>query len=136
MARRFVLEEAGDDEKVVRGKKKQIFHRQEAITKVCVILEEMQKQLFQKALAFRSQHSRVINSLPEYERFFKQEGGGFAWVHWAGSHEDEEAMAKKYQTSIRNVPFEGQGPKGSDGPGVCILTGKPSQQRVVMSEAY
>ena len=48
----------------------------------------------------------------------------------------EDEMAKKYQTSIRNIPFEGQGPAGAEGAGKCILTGKPSAGRVVMSEAY
>ena len=136
LARRFVLEEPGDDEKAIRGKKKQFLPRQEAISKVRGVLEEMQNQLFQKALDFRSKHSRVIDSIEDYERFFKKESGGFAWVHWAGSHEQEEEMAKKYQTSIRNIPSEGQGPAGSEGTGMCILTGKPSTRRVVMSEAY
>ena len=45
-------------------------------------------------------------------------------------------MAKRYATSIRNVPLDGQGPAGSEGPGTCILTGKPSTRRVVMSESY
>ncbi len=136
LVRRFVLEEPGDDEKSIRARKKQIFIRQEAISKVREILEEIQKHLFQKALNFCAKQSRVINSLQEYERFFKEEGGGFAWVHWAGERKDEEAIAKKYQTSIRNIPFDGQGPVGSEGPGKCIFTGNPSSRRVVMSEAY
>jgi prolyl-tRNA synthetase len=131
-----VIEETGDDEKSLRSKKKQVLSRSEAIAKVRSTLEEMQNHLFQKALAFRAKHSRTIDSLDEFERFFKQEGGGFAWVHWSGTHEDEETMARRYQTTIRNIPFEGQGPDGSSGPGKCILTGRPSQKRVVMSEAY
>ncbi|MBI4024891.1 MAG: proline--tRNA ligase [Verrucomicrobia bacterium] len=136
LVRRFVLEEPGDDEKAIRAKKKQFLSRDEAVSKTPAILDQMQQQLYQRALAFRSKHSRTVDSLEEYERFFKKEGGGFAWTHWAGSREDEEMMAKKYQTSIRNVPFERQGPPGSDGAGKCILTGKPSARRVLMSEAY
>ncbi len=136
LVRRFVLERPGEDEKALRARRKLILPRPEALAKAKEVLEEMQKELFQRALELRTRHSRVINSLEEYESFFKKEGGGFAWVHWAGTHADEEEMAKKYQTSIRNAPFEGQGPEGGEGPGHCILTGKPSARRVVMSEAY
>jgi prolyl-tRNA synthetase len=136
VVRRFILETPGDDEKTIRSKKKQILPREEALASIGSTLDQMQKELFQRALAFRDKHSRVINTIEEYENFFKNEGGGFAWVHWAGTHEDEEMMAKKYQTSIRNIPLDGQGPAGSEGSGTCILTGKPSARRVVMSEAY
>jgi len=136
IARRFVLEIAGEDEKATRSRKKVFLPRAEALTKIKPILDEMQKQLFERALAARNKRTRVINSMAEFEAFFKNEGGGFAWVHWAGSAEDEEALAKKYQTSIRNIPLPGQAPAGAEGPGVCILTGKPSTQRVLMSESY
>lgn len=135
VARRFVPSIAGEDEKALRARKKQFLPRAEALAGIRPALDEMQAQLFQKAMAFRNQHSRVINSIEEFEKFFA-EGGGFAWVHWAGSAADEESLAKKYQTSIRNIPMEGQGPEGSDGPGTCILTGQPSTRRVVMSQGY
>ena len=73
--------------------------------------------------------------MEDYEKFMK-EGGGFAWVHWAGTREQEDEMAKRFKTSIRNIPLDGQGPAGSEGAGKCILTGQPSARRVVMSEAY
>jgi prolyl-tRNA synthetase len=136
VARRFIKEIPGEDEKAARSRKKAFLPRAEALAKVKPILDEMQKELFEKALAFRTSRTRVINSLAEYEKFFKEEGGGFAWVHWAGSSEDEDAMAKKYQTSIRNIPLAGQIPPGAEGPGKCIFTGKPATQRVVMSESY
>jgi prolyl-tRNA synthetase len=136
LARRFALEEPGEDEKAVRAKKKQIVPRSAVAARIPAVLQEMQEQLFRRALAFRDRHSRVIDSIDDYERFFKNEGGGFAWVHWAGTREDEDTMAKRFQTSIRNVPLPGQGPAGSEGPGRCILTGGPSSRRVVMSEAY
>ncbi|MDD2709351.1 MAG: proline--tRNA ligase [Verrucomicrobiae bacterium] len=135
LVRRFVLEQPGENEKALRMRKKQILSRQEALASITPALAEMQQQLFQRALAFRQKNSRLINSMGEYDEFFKQ-GGGFAWVHWAGTQEDEETMAKQHQTSIRNIPLPGQGPEGSDAPGVCILTGKPSARRVVMSQSY
>jgi prolyl-tRNA synthetase len=136
LARRFVKEIPGEDEKAARSRKKTFLPRAEALARIKPLMAEMQAELYERALAFRNSRSRVINTIEEYENFFQKEGGGFAWVHWAGTSEDEEAMAKKYQTSIRNVPLDGQGPAGADGPGTCILTGKPSTRRVIMSESY
>ena len=82
-----------------------------------------------------TKRSRVINSLTEFEQFFK-DGGGFAWVHWAGTHEQEEEMAKRFETTIRCIPLPDQIPAGAQGAGQCILTGQPSAQRVVMARAY
>ena len=135
IARRFVIESPGEDEKAIRAKKKQIVPRAEVVTRVRTLLGTMQRELFERAKENRAKHSRAINTMAELEEFFKQ-GGGFAWVHWAGSREDEESMAKRLQTSIRNIPLDGQGPAGSEGPGSCILTGKPSARRVVMAESY
>ena len=136
VARRFVVEQPGEDEQALRKRKKQFLPRAQVLAEIPAMLDEMQQQLFQRAANLRTRRSRVINSLDEYQRFFKEEGGGFAWVHWAGSDAEEEEMAKRYQTSIRNIPHPGQGPAGCDEPGQCILTGKPSARRVVMAEAY
>jgi prolyl-tRNA synthetase len=136
IARRFVIEQPGEDEKALRARKKAFLPRAEALAKIKPILDEMQNQLFDRALAARAKRTRVINSIAEYEKFFKEEGGGFAWVHWGGTRDEEDAMAKKYQTSIRNIPLDGQAPAGAEAPGTCIFTGKPSTRRVLMSESY
>jgi len=96
----------------------------------------MQKELLEHARALRAERTRVIDKLEDFERFFKDEGGGFAWVHWAGTPEQEDEMAKRFETSIRNIPFEDQIPAEAKGEGKCVLTGKPSAQRVLMSKSY
>ena len=136
VARRFVIEKDGEDEKSLRARKKAFIPTNEALDRIKPLLAEMQSELFQRALAFRTKKTRVIDTLADYENFMEKEGGGFAWVHWAGSAEDEEAMATKYKTSIRNIPLDGQAPAGAEGPGKCIFTGKPSTKRVVMAQAY
>jgi hypothetical protein len=45
-------------------------------------------------------------------------------------------MAKRFETSVRNIPFQDQIPPEARGEGKCILTGKPSKQRVVMAKSY
>jgi prolyl-tRNA synthetase len=138
VARRFVLEQPGEDEKALRSRKKSFLPRAEALANIPKILAEMQEQLFVRAKAFRDGRSRVIDSVADFEKFFNEDGGGFAWVHWGGTPEEEDELAKKYQTSIRNIPLPGQGPAGADAdaPGTCPFTGKPSQRRVVMSQSY
>ena len=74
--------------------------------------------------------------MEEFERFFKQEGGGLR-VHWAGSGDDEDATSKRFETTVRCIfrcPINSAGRRKAKG--TAILTGKPSQQRVIMAKAY
>jgi len=99
-------------------------------------LDEMQSQLLERARIMSEKRHKVIDTIEEFEQFYKGDGGGFAWVHWAGGPEDEDEMAKRFETSIRCIPFEDQIPDAAKGEGKCILTGRPSKQRVVMAKAY
>ena len=112
------------------AQRKQFLPRNEALASIKPLLDTMQRELFERARQFRDERSKVINSLAEFEKYFK-DGGGFAWVHWAGTHEQEEEMAKRFETTIRCIPLN----EGKEA-GKCILTGQPSQQRVVMARAY
>jgi prolyl-tRNA synthetase len=150
VARRFVLDIPGEDEKAKRGRKKSFLPRAEALASIKGILDTMQKDLFQRALDGRKARTRVIRTLAEFEKFFQQDAavgsagpssgigaaGGFAWVPWAGSTEDEDALSKKYQTTIRNIPLPGQNPEGAEGEANCIVTDKPTTQWVVMAQSY
>jgi prolyl-tRNA synthetase len=109
--------------------------RAEALAGIKPLLDTMQRELFERARQFRDRHSRVIDTLEEFEKFFK-DGGGFAWVHWAGTHEQEDEMSKRFETTIRCIPLPDQIPAEAKDSGKCILTGQPSQQRVVMARAY
>jgi prolyl-tRNA synthetase len=133
--RRFVSEREGESEAEARKRRKAFLPRGEALASLPRLLAEMQDELLQRARALRERRSRVIDSLEEFEAFFKGEGG-FAWVHWAGGAEGEEQMAKRFETTIRCLPLEGQTPPSARGEGKCILTGRPSSQRVVMAKAY
>ncbi len=136
IARRFVAEIEGETPEAQRKRRKAFLPRAEAIASIVPTLDAMQKELFERALKLRAARTRVIDTLDEYEKFFKGEGGGFAWVHWAGDSKDEDEMARRYETSIRNIPFEDQIPPEARGGGKCVLTGKPSKQRVLMSKSY
>jgi prolyl-tRNA synthetase len=134
--RRFVIENDGETEQELRKRKKQFVPRQEAIDGLPALLDTLQKELLARARKIREKKTRVIDTLEDFEKFFKEEGGGFAWVHWAGGRAEEEEMAKRYETSIRCIPFDDQIPEAARGAGTCILTGKPSERRVLMAKAY
>lgn len=136
IARRFVAEIPGEAPDAQRRRRKAFLPRAEAIASILPTLAAMQAELLERARKAREARTRVIDTIADFEKFFKGEGGGFAWVHWAGTPEQEDEMAKRFETSIRNIPFEDQIPAAAKGAGVCILTGKPSAQRVLMSKSY
>ena len=136
VARRFVSEIKGETAEAQRRRRKCFLPRAEAIASIIPTLEAMQKELLERARNLRAGRTRVLDKMEDFEKFFKEEGGGFAWVHWAGSPGQEEEMASRFETSIRCIPFEDQIPNEARGGGSCILTGKPSKQRVLMAKSY
>jgi prolyl-tRNA synthetase len=135
--RRFVLEKEGETEQDQRKRRKQFLPRAEAIASIKPTLDTMQRELLERARIFRAKHSRVINTMEEFEQFFAKDAlGGFAWVHWAGDHEQEDEMAKRFETTVRCIPLPDQMPGEAKGTGQCLLTGQPSAQRVLMARAY
>jgi prolyl-tRNA synthetase len=110
----------------------------ELVSRALDQLEEMQKNLFDRALAFQRENSQQIDSKEDFEAYFTPRNrnkpeihGGFAMSHWCGSTDVEEEIRDKYGVSIRCIPFE-----TGDGEGPCIFTGKPSKQRVIFAKAY
>jgi prolyl-tRNA synthetase len=94
------------------------------------LLEDIQQQMFNKAKAFQQENIRQANSWTEFEQLL-DEKAGFVSAHWDGSAETEEAIKEKTKATIRCIPL--------DNPledGTCILTGKPSRQRVLFARAY
>ena len=121
------------DREIQPGEKarKEFLPRDAAIAGIGTTLDAMQRDLFERARAFRASRTRTIDDPAEFERWFAEGGGGFAHVHWCGDGECEKALAEKHRTSIRNIPLDS--PEES---GKCIRCGKPSSRRVVMAQAY
>ena len=91
---------------------------------------------FERANAFRDEHTRVIDSKEEFYDFFTPKNpakpeihGGFALAHWNGSRAVEEQIKNDLKVTIRCIPF-GEGRE----PGQCIFTGEPSARRVVWAK--
>ena len=118
--------------------------RAEFLATVTTILDEMQSGLFEKASAFRAQHTKIIDDRDEFYAFFTPKSqdadrpeihGGFALTHWSGSEVVEEQINRDLSVTIRCIPMEGQ-VEGAHVPGVCPFDGKKSPQRVVWAKAY
>ena len=120
-------------------KEKQFIGAQEFLQEVGNILQQIQSNLLEEATEFRDANMQKIDAMEEFIKFFTPSNtekpeihGGFALCHWAGSNEQEEKIAKDYKVTIRCIPHGDQFTE----EGTCILTGKPSNRRVVFSKAY
>lgn len=97
------------------------------------LLEEIQKNIFQKALDYRKQNIKTVDT---YEDFKKEiEKGGFILAHWDGTAETEAKIKEETKATIRCVPFDSY-VAGDKEPGKCMVTGKPSKCRVLFARAY
>lgn len=93
------------------------------------LLDEIQENIFKKALDFRAETTVTVDSYDEFK--VKIEEGGFIMAHWDGTAETEEKIKTETKATIRCIPLE-----GDKTPGKCMVTGKPSTQRVVFARAY
>ncbi|ATS03650.1 prolyl-tRNA synthetase [Porphyromonas gingivalis SJD2] len=96
---------------------------------VATLLDDIQKNIFQKALNYRKEHTISVDSYEEFKE--KIEDGGFILAHWDGTSETEERIKAETKATIRCIPLN-----GDMTPGKCMVTGKPSPQRVLFARAY
>ncbi len=97
------------------------------------LLEEIQHNIYQKALDFRIANTREVNSYEEFKEEIKK--GGFLLCHWDGTPETEEKIKADTKATIRCIPLHDL-PGHKNEPGKCMVTGKPSKGRVVFALAY
>ncbi len=93
------------------------------------LLEDIQKNLFEKAKKYRDDMTYTVDT---YDEFKEQiEKGGFILAHWDGTPETEEKIKNETKATIRCIPLD-----GDQTPGKCMVTGKPSERRVLFARAY
>ena len=109
---------------------KELFAIDEVINRIPNLLEEIQDNMFSKAKAFRDNHITKADTLEEMVKIL-DEKTGFVSAHWDGSAETEEEIQKQTKATIRCIPLN-----NIEEEGKCILTGKPSKQRVLFARAY
>lgn len=96
---------------------------------VVELLDEIQHNIYQKALDYRKEHTFVVDTYEEFKE--KLDEGGFILAHWDGTPETEAAIKEETKATIRCIPLEGEVE-----PGKCIYSGKPSERRVLFARAY
>jgi prolyl-tRNA synthetase len=94
------------------------------------LLSTIQQEMFNKALAYRDEHITKVDTWEAFEKALDDQGG-FISAHWDGTAETEEAIKEKTKATIRCIPLDNPQEEGK-----CILTGKPSTQRVLFARAY
>ncbi len=94
------------------------------------LLDEVQQNMYNNALRYRDEHITPANTWEEFVKILNEKGG-FVSAHWDGTAETEEKIKDLTKATIRCIPLNN--PKES---GKCILTGKPSDQRVLFAQAY
>lgn len=119
------IEVARRDEKT-----KEVIPFDSVVSHVEHLLEEIQMNLFQRAKAFRDDHITEVNSYDEFKVTIKNKGG-FVSAHWDGTTATELRIKEETAATIRCIPIE-----NPEEVGQCILTGKPSKQRVLFAKAY
>jgi prolyl-tRNA synthetase len=101
-----------------------------APARIVELLKAMQQDLFERARQWRDANSFEVNSYEEFKQKL-EEPGGFLWAHWDGTRATEDRIAAETKATIRCIPFNRSKEKGK-----CILTGQPSEGRVVFAKAY
>jgi prolyl-tRNA synthetase len=94
------------------------------------LLDEIQLNLFERAQSFRAANTSNADSWEEFIDLLDNKGG-FVCAHWDGSAETEEKIKELTKATIRCIPLNATQEEGK-----CILTGAPSQQRVIFARAY
>jgi len=102
----------------------------DAVTTVTSLLEEIQTNIYNKALKFREENTSFIDSWDEFKRTL-DEKGGFIMAHWDGTAETEEKIKEETKATIRCIPFDSPDEKGS-----CIYSGRESSRRVLFARSY
>ncbi|WP_304611188.1 proline--tRNA ligase [Saccharicrinis fermentans] len=97
---------------------------------VTELLDVIQDNIYKKALDFRAEKTTEVNSYDEFKEILEKKGG-FILAHWDGTAETEQKIKEETKATIRCIPLE-----GDKTPGKCMVTGKPSLQRVVFAKAY
>ena len=97
--------------------------------RIVVLLDEIQKNLYSKAKDFRASNTFEANSYEEFKQIIEK--GGFVYAHWDGTNETELQIKNETKATIRCITME-----PSREVGECMISGKPSERRVLFAKAY
>ncbi len=111
-------------------KEKQVMAIDAIATAVPALLDTIQQNIYNKALAFRNSMITTVNSYDEFKKVL-EEKGGFVLAHWDGTPETEAAIKEETKATIRCIALDAK-----EESGLCVYSGKPSSKRVLFARAY
>ncbi len=94
------------------------------------LLEEIQANIYKKALDYRDAHITEVNSYEEFKDVLENKTG-FISAHWDGTTETEDKISEETKATIRCIPLDAK-----EEVGTCVFSGKPSTKRVLFAKAY
>ena len=97
--------------------------------RIITLLDDIQENIFNKALTYRDQHIYECNNYDEFKQRIKD--GGVFLCHWAGTEETEAQIKEETQATIRCVPFGVEQTEGID-----MVSGKSAKYRVIIARSY
>ena len=109
---------------------KEIVETTAVVARVEGLLEEIQDNLFTKAINYRTAHTTQVSSYDEFKKVLNEKGG-FISAHWDGTSATEEKIKKETKATIRCIPLD----TDNEG-GTCIVTGNISARKVLFAKAY
>jgi prolyl-tRNA synthetase len=109
---------------------KEVVSSEKIVEHVNDLLEQIQENLFAKALHYRNTHITEVNNFEEFKEVLEGKGG-FLSAHWDGTAETEEKIKDLTKATIRCIPLD-----AVEEAGTCVFTGKLSSKRVLFAKAY
>lgn len=110
---------------------KETVSREGLVDNVKNLLDDIQSNLYKKAVDHRTEHTTIVDSFDEFKEVLNGKGG-FVLAHWDGTVETEKKIKEKTKATLRLIPKEAK----YQVEGKCIITGNPSKQLVVFAKAY
>ncbi|UII21756.1 proline--tRNA ligase [Fulvivirga ligni] len=111
-------------------KEKNVVAKDDAVAYISNLLEEIQQNIYNKALDFRKGLTTEVSTYDEFKEVLDGKGG-FIEAHWDGTAETEEKIKEETKATIRCIPLDAK-----EEEGVCIYSGKPSKRKVIFARAY
>jgi prolyl-tRNA synthetase len=111
-------------------KEKQVMKMEDISTAIPKLLDDIQQNIYQRALSFKKEKTTEVNSFEEFKKVL-DEKGGFVSAHWDGTTDTEASIKDETKATIRCIPLDAKAEEGK-----CIFSGKPSTRRVLFARAY
>ncbi|MEQ8580337.1 MAG: proline--tRNA ligase [Marinoscillum sp.] len=111
-------------------KEKQFVAQDQTVDHIITLLDQIQKNIYQKAATFKEANTHQADSYEEFKELIEKKGG-FVYAHWDGTSETEEKIKEETKATIRCIPLNSNQEEGT-----CIYSGKPSKGKVLFAKAY